>query len=123
MHGGAEVTLLSKILKAGDGEVMPADTDVVTFHYTSWTADGELLGSSTSLGSPVVLTLGDDMLPGLREALKLMRVGERRRVWIPEALTWAHLPGAPQGTLVYEFELFEIGAPPPPDDEEIPGRL
>jgi FKBP-type peptidyl-prolyl cis-trans isomerase len=34
--------------------------------------------------------------------------GEKRRLWIPEALAYRGQAGAPQGMLVFDVELLEI---------------
>ena len=47
-------------------------------------------------------------LPALSEAIQRMRVGERARIWIPEARAFEGRPRTPKGTLVYEVELVDI---------------
>ena len=39
-----------------------------------------------------------------------MVVGEKRRLWIPEALAYKGQPGGPQGMLVFDVELARDGA-------------
>ena len=38
----------------------------------------------------------------------LMRLGEKRRVWIPEKLAYKGASGAPQGMLVFDVELISL---------------
>ena len=40
--------------------------------------------------------------------------GEKRRIWIPEALAYKGQPESPQGMLVFEVELLKIGDAPAP---------
>jgi peptidylprolyl isomerase len=116
-HNDAEFTLLSKILKDGDVKSKPAETDIVEVHYTGWTTDGNMFDSSIMRGQTIKFPL-DGVIPGWREAVKLMGVGEKRRVWIPEDLAYKGVPGAPQGTLVFEIELVKITQPPKIDTPE-----
>jgi FKBP-type peptidyl-prolyl cis-trans isomerase len=37
-----------------------------------------------------------------------MVVGEKRRLWIPEAMAYKGQPGAPAGMLVFDVELIAI---------------
>jgi peptidylprolyl isomerase len=43
-----------------------------------------------------------------------MTVGEKRRLWIPEALAYQGRPGAPAGMLVFDVELISIEKQPEP---------
>jgi FKBP-type peptidyl-prolyl cis-trans isomerase len=49
----------------------------------------------------------DRLFPGLSEAVKLMRVGDKTRFWIPESLG---RPGAQDGMVVFDVELLAIQA-------------
>jgi FKBP-type peptidyl-prolyl cis-trans isomerase len=40
-----------------------------------------------------------------------MAVGEKRRMWVPEALAYKGKAGGPAGVLVFDVELLEILAP------------
>lgn len=102
--------LRSKILKPGRGERRPAPSDSVVVHYSGWTLDGKLFDSSVARGEPAVFGV-TDVIPGWTEALQLMRVGEKRRVWIPADLAYGETParpGSPAGNLVFDIELVEI---------------
>ena len=48
------------------------------------------------------------MIAGWTEGLQLMAVGEKRRLWIPEALAYKGMPGKPAGMLVFDVELLDI---------------
>lgn len=100
--------LASRVLEAGSGTRHPGPTDTVTVHYSGWTTDGELFDSSVARGEPATFPL-DEVIPGWTEGLQLMVTGEKRRLWIPEALAYGGRPGAPQGMLVFDVELLTIG--------------
>ena len=87
--------------------------DWVKLHYTGWTTDGEMFDSSVLSGTPAIFPI-DSLIPGMNQALQLARVGEKIRVWIPEELAYKGIQGAPQGTLVFEFEIIDIATPQAP---------
>ena len=101
-----ESGLASKVLEAGDG-ASPDANDRVTVNYTGWTTDGAMFDSSVTRGRPATFPLGG-VIAGWTEGLQLMKVGEKRRFWIPEDLAYGGRPGAPQGMLVFDVELLEI---------------
>ncbi|MBK7075450.1 MAG: FKBP-type peptidyl-prolyl cis-trans isomerase [Myxococcales bacterium] len=107
--------LRSLVVKPGTGTTHPRSFDLVTYHYTAWDATGRLFDSSELRKRPTT-TLGFREFRGIEEALTLMVVGERRRVWLPPSLTEQSLPGLPRGTLCYELEVTDLvpkAAPPP----------
>ncbi len=100
--------LKSKVLKAGKGE-KPNATDTVTVHYSGWTTDGKLFDSSVKRGSPASFPL-NRVIKGWTEGVQLMKVGEKRRFWIPADLAYGNNPGGgrPGGLLVFDVELLSI---------------
>ena len=66
-----------------------------------------MFDSSVARGEPIEFPL-NAVIPGWSEAVQLMVVGEKRRVWIPEELAYKGAPNAPQGMLVFDIELLEI---------------
>lgn len=123
--------LASRVLQAGAGEERPGPTDLATFHYTGWTADGKAFQSTPARGVPAT-TLIDRLLPGLGEGLQLMAPGEKRRLWVPEALAFKGEKGRPEGPLVFDVELIRFEADPrkapvdllsPPEDGKLPSGL
>ena len=113
----AEVTesgLASKVLTPGTGTDHPTARDTVTVHYTGWTTDGEMFDSSVERGEPISFPL-TRVIRGWTEGVQLMVEGEKRRLWIPEALAYQGRPGRPAGMLVFDVELLSIEkAPEPP---------
>ncbi len=95
-----------KTLKPGKGE-SPTASSKVKVHYTGWTTDGKMFDSSVTRGKPISFGLGQ-VIPGWRDGLQTMKVGEKARLWIPEELAYKGKPGAPQGMLVFDVELLAI---------------
>lgn len=115
-----ESGLAFKILKEGEGEESPVASDPVTFQFTGWKADGEFLATSVGQPQPPTDQLGNMQIKGWVEALKLMKKGETRRVWIPAALAFGEdaPEGAPQGDLIFDLELLDFGVPRDPNAPE-----
>lgn len=99
--------LASRVLKKGKGKDHPQATSVVRVHYTGWTTDGKMFDSSVQRGEPAEFPL-DRVIAGWTEGLQLMVEGEKRRLWIPEALAYKGQPGRPMGMLVFDVELIKI---------------
>ncbi len=112
--------LQSKVLTAGSGDKSPTTSDKVKVHYTGWTTDGKMFDSSVTRGQPAEFAV-NGVIKGWTEGLQLMKVGEKRRLWIPAALAYGQSPrmGAPAGDLTFDVELLEIiEGPKPPDTPE-----
>lgn len=117
--------LTTRVLEPGQRDVSPAESDIITVHYTGWAAsDGRMLDSSVARGNPASFPL-DKTMAGWRECVGLMRVGEKRRCWMPQELAYRGQAGRPTGTVVFDVELIDTRtspklAPPdvaaPPDD-------
>jgi peptidylprolyl isomerase len=108
--------LATKVLQPGTGGTKPAATDMVTVHYTGWTTDGKMFDSSHARKAPSTFPL-DRVIKGWGEGVQLMVVGEKRRLWIPEALAYQGKRD-PRGMLVFDIELLEFSPSPsvaPPD--------
>ena len=106
--------LALKVLTPGTGKDHPGPTDRVSVHYSGWTKDGKMFDSSVARGAPTTFGVGE-VIPGWTEALKLMVVGEKARLWIPGKLAYGDRPqmgGAPSGDLVFDVELLDIVKPP-----------
>jgi peptidylprolyl isomerase len=103
--------LASKPIKTGQGGQKPKADDVVTVHYTGWTTDGKMFDSSHARNKPSTFPL-DRVIPGWRECVSLMSVGESRRCWIPQELAYKGQAGRPAGMLVFDVELIEAKPSP-----------
>ena len=99
--------LASRVLRAGTGTRRPTTTSRVVVHYTGWTTDGQMFDSSVMRGEPLEFELGE-VIAGWTEGVKLMVEGERRRLWIPEALAYRGQEDMPAGMLVFDVELIRI---------------
>jgi len=102
--------LASVVLAKGAGTKHPGPKSKVSVHYTGWTTDGKMFDSSVVRKEPISFGL-DAVIPGWTEGVQLMVEGEKRRLWIPEALAYKGAPGAPKGMLVFDVELLKIEAP------------
>jgi peptidylprolyl isomerase len=101
--------LATRVLSPGDGARRPAPTDYVTLHFAGWTGDGNHIDSSGAV--PPMFPL-NRTLPGVRECVGLMSVGERRRCWVPPGLGYRGQAGRPAGPLVFDVELVETRQEP-----------
>ncbi len=101
--------LATKVLAKGEGSTHPTAENTVTIHYSIWSTDGVLHDSSVQRGEPATFGLGRS-IKGLTEGVQLMVEGEKRRLWVPESMTYGNNPpaGNPKGTLVIDVELIGI---------------
>lgn len=99
-----------EIIKAGTG-VKPAAEDQVKCHYHGTTIDGKVFDSSVDRGEPAVFPV-NRVIPGWTEALQLMPVGSKWKLFIPAALAYGERGAGqdikPNSTLIFEVELLEI---------------
>lgn len=105
-------SLQYRILKAGDGR-KPTNADTVEFSYRGKLIDGTEFDNSDRTGQPAIFKVSDNnLIPGLREALKLMSVGSKWQLFIPHNLAygqrgWGNIIG-PNATLIFELEFLAI---------------
>jgi FKBP-type peptidyl-prolyl cis-trans isomerase len=105
------------VLQAGSGDEKPELHDKVRVEFIAWSTKGPFDSRKKNGGTDVFEMKG--VIAGWTEALRAMRVGERRRLWIPDELAYPGLRANPTLS-VFEVELLEIlrGQPPlpaPPD--------
>ena len=116
--------LVSKVLRAGTGDVRPDANDLVAAHFTSWTPYGARIQSSYDQEQPGTFDLSTlaGVFPGWVEGLQLMVVGEKRRLWIPAHLAPPTPKEGPRGAVVFDVELLGIRQVPnlPPGFEKPP---
>jgi len=113
--------LVSRIITPGTGTGTPQETDYVTVHYSAWTSEGRLFDSSYARSMPNLFALSR-VMAGWRECVLMMRVGETRRCWVPQALAFNGQAGRPAGTVVFDIELLDVRPNPstPPTDVAAP---
>lgn len=99
-----------QVLKESTG-VRPQGTDKVKVHYTGSLLDGTIFDSSVQRGEPLEISV-NGVIAGWIEALQLMPVGSKWKLFIPSHLAYGdNGAGAtikPGSTLVFEVELLEI---------------
>ncbi|MCD7978682.1 MAG: FKBP-type peptidyl-prolyl cis-trans isomerase, partial [Tannerellaceae bacterium] len=99
-----------EILKKGEGPI-PTATDKVRCHYHGTFINGTVFQSSLQSGEPAVFGVSQ-VIPGWVEALQLMPVGSKWRLFIPSDLAYGeHGAGEaiePNSTLIFEVELLDL---------------
>ena len=97
------------VIKEGKGRV-PLETDTVECHYRGTLIDGTQF-DATEPGKPASLKVLQ-LVPGMREALKLMPVGSHWEIVIPSNLAYGQRAVGteigPNSTLVFDLELVSI---------------
>lgn len=104
-----ESGLQYQVLKEGDGPT-PKKEDTVKCHYTGTLIDGTKFDSSVDRGQPAEFPVAG-VIPGWTEALQMMKVGSKYKLFIPPELAYgpAGRPGIPANSaLVFEVELLEV---------------
>ena len=108
------VTLASglqyRVLNSGDGE-SPTTTDSVLAHYHGTLIDGTVFDSSVNRGEPATFGVSQ-VIAGWTEALQLMKVGAKWRLFIPPGLAYGEASPTPaippNSALIFDVELLEI---------------
>lgn len=99
-----------EILTEGKGE-KPKATDKVKCHYHGTLIDGTVFDSSVQRGQPAVFGV-NQVIKGWVEALQLMPVGSKWRLYIPSELAYGQQGAGdiikPNSTLIFDVELLEI---------------
>jgi FKBP-type peptidyl-prolyl cis-trans isomerase FklB len=98
------------VLEEGDGE-LPSLEDEVKCHYHGSLIDGTVFDSSVERGQPAVFPV-NGVIQGWVEALQLMPVGSKWRLYVPPELGYGEQGAGgvigPNATLVFDVELLEI---------------
>ena len=99
-----------QILKQGTG-AKPSANDKVKCHYHGTLINGTVFDSSVQRGEPATFGVSQ-VIPGWVEALQLMPVGSKWRLFIPSNLAYGeHGAGdviEPNSTLIFDVELLDI---------------
>ena len=100
-----------EVLTEGNGP-KPGATDHVTVHYHGTLIDGIVFDSSVHRGQPATFGV-HQVIAGWTEALQLMSVGAKYRLYIPQELAYGanpHPGGAikPYSALIFDVELLSI---------------
>ncbi|WP_338872542.1 FKBP-type peptidyl-prolyl cis-trans isomerase [Spirosoma sp. SC4-14] len=96
--------------KEGTG-AKPTATDRVKVHYTGRLLDGKVFDSSVERGQPAEFGV-NEVIKGWTEALQLMPVGSKWKLYIPADLAYGDRGAGPDikpgSTLVFDVELLDI---------------
>jgi FKBP-type peptidyl-prolyl cis-trans isomerase FklB len=99
-----------QVIKEGTGP-KPTLDDQVKVHYHGTLIDGTVFDSSVERGEPITLGLRN-VIPGWTEALQLMPVGSKWKLFIPSDLAYGDSPAGEKikegSTLIFDVELLEI---------------
>jgi FKBP-type peptidyl-prolyl cis-trans isomerase len=98
-----------EILNAGGG-AKPLSTDKVKVHYHGTLIDGTVFDSSVERGSPATFGV-TQVIKGWVEALQMMPVGSKWKLFIPADLAYGPRGQGkigPNSTLIFDVELLEI---------------
>lgn len=99
-----------QVLQNGTG-AKPSAADKVRCHYHGTLINGTVFDSSVQRGQPAVFGVSQ-VIPGWVEALQLMSVGSKWRLFIPSELAYGEQGAGdviePNSTLIFDVELLDI---------------
>jgi FKBP-type peptidyl-prolyl cis-trans isomerase FklB len=99
-----------EVIKNGTGAT-PKSTDKVKVHYTGTLIDGTVFDSSVERGQPLDISV-NGVIKGWTEALQLMKVGSKWKLFIPADLAYGPQGAGgkigPNAALIFEVELLEV---------------
>lgn len=112
---GVKVTesgLQYEVLQAApEDAASPKEDDVVKVHYHGTLVDGSVFDSSVERGEPVSFPV-KGVIKGWVEALQLMKVGDKFKLYIPPELAYGEGGTSgkigPNAALIFDVELLEI---------------
>jgi FKBP-type peptidyl-prolyl cis-trans isomerase len=100
-----------KVITEGKGP-KPDSAATVTVHYVGTLLNGEEFDSSVKRGQPVSFPVGN-VIKGWTEALQMMPVGSKWKLFIPPALGYGERGAGqkigPNSALIFEVELLSLG--------------
>jgi FKBP-type peptidyl-prolyl cis-trans isomerase FkpA len=99
-------------LVPGNGDAAKAG-QTVEVHYTGWLTSGAKFDSSKDHGKPFSFRLGAGrVIQGWDEGVAGMKIGGKRKLWIPSALGYGREGSPPvippNAELIFEVELLRI---------------
>ena len=109
-----------KVLQAGPaGGEKPDGNDLVRVDYEGSLTDGTVFDSSFTRGQPAVFTVEEgisgSVIPGMRDALQNMSVGDEWLVYIPPTLGYGEADSGDipaNSVLVFRLKLLDIARTP-----------
>ena len=98
------------VLRQGDGP-KPKSSNRVKVHYSGTLLDGTEFDSSYKRGQPATFAV-TGVIPGWTEALQLMNVGSKYRLFVPSNLAYGERGSPPRigpnAVLIFDVELLAI---------------
>ncbi len=98
-------------LKKGTGKKV-TETEETVMHYNIMLANGHQI-QSTFGKKPFVFTMSKQpMIPGVKEGLLKMRVGDKSRLFIPYYMAYGEAGGGPfppKADIIFELEILKVG--------------
>ena len=99
-----------EVVTVGTGPT-PGPTQKVRTHYHGTLIDGTVFDSSVERGEPISFPV-NGVIEGWQEALQLMKVGDKWKLYIPQDLAYGSRGAggviAPYSALIFEIELLGI---------------
>jgi FKBP-type peptidyl-prolyl cis-trans isomerase FklB len=99
------------VLTAGTGTEHPTLKSKVKCHYHGTLINGEIFDSSVQRGEPITFPL-NGVIKGWQDAVQLMTVGAKWRLFIPSELAYGERSAGPTigpgSTLIFDVELLGI---------------
>jgi len=99
-----------EVITQGTGAI-PTATSKVKTHYHGTLVDGTVFDSSVNRGQPIDFPV-NGVIAGWTEALQLMPVGSKWRLYVPHNLAYGERGAgasiAPFSTLIFDVELIDI---------------
>ena len=100
-----------EVMVAGTDTTKPTLKNTVKCHYHGTLITGEIFDSSVNRGEPISFPL-NGVIKGWQEALQLMTVGSKWKLFIPSELAYGERSAGPVigpgSTLIFEVELLGI---------------
>lgn len=110
---GVKVTesgLQYEVIESGDGAT-PGANDRVEVNYHGTLPDGTVFDSSIERGEPIKFAVGG-VIKGWTEALQMMKVGDKWKLYVPSDLAYGERGAAPKigpnQVLVFDVELLNV---------------
>ncbi|OUU12913.1 MAG: hypothetical protein CBC00_00930 [Verrucomicrobia bacterium TMED40] len=105
-----ESGLQYEVMTQGEGDRHPSEEDEVEVHYHGTLISGEVFDSSVDRGEPAKFRL-NGVIKGWTEALQLMKLGDKWKLFIPSELAYGESGNnsiGPNEALIFEVELLSI---------------
>ncbi len=104
-----------EVVAMGAG-VSPKESETVLVHYRGTLIGGKEFDSSYSRGEPATFSV-NGVIPGMKEALLLMKPGAKWKLYVPSALAYGDRQAGPDigpnAVLIFDVEMISINPPPP----------